>query len=488
MSVTLATVAAENCPHKGVDIVVYDVSTMEEIIRGYAVAYTAGALRKNQLHIGKRCAKLLTMLIKSSLRMRIEWACGFEPQPQKTVKRYHRDSIHQRANDLLFTAIKLAYPDRDDFKYRGLMATCFDYVYTAFLGKKLYAKIKKTRNKSYPIHQYIEDEVIRRRCVCYILMLANDIAGRECRIPDAKQPGLEATQRLIAAQTPGLVAVSTNREFAFMHDGARCGEIAAVYYGEVNIGDKSGDGYILQDGSVGLSENALAIVLEMSRQSLNTITSNGLPRNLRQFLEPDEKLEPIMVKVTAANSPYSGRCINFYAVADIELLLRVYAFAHLAGKLQKNQRHIGDNCLRLVIEMARSTFEMLILEACGLKAELRQAMEREFRKRSLTEERELVLGAISLAYPDYSAKKRQTLLASVFRFAYHDALSREERQQLKGKISPLHQHIADPATRNKLSRSLVMMAGGMALTGADLEQARERARGISEKLAAAAVR
>ena len=78
MSVTLATVVAKNCPHKGVDIVVYDVSTMEKIIRGYVVAYTAGTLRKNQLHLGKRCAELLTMLIKSSLRMRIEWACGFE--------------------------------------------------------------------------------------------------------------------------------------------------------------------------------------------------------------------------------------------------------------------------------------------------------------------------------------------------------------------------------------------------------------------------
>ena len=93
---------------------VYDVATMEEIIRAYAVAYTAGALRKNQLHIGKRCAELLTMLIKSSLRMRIEYACGFEPQPQNIVQRYHRDSIYHRANDLLFSALKLAYPGRDD--------------------------------------------------------------------------------------------------------------------------------------------------------------------------------------------------------------------------------------------------------------------------------------------------------------------------------------------------------------------------------------
>ena len=480
---TLATIAAENCPHKGVDIVVYDVPTMEEIIRVYAVAYTAGALRKNQLHIGKRCAELLTALIKSSLRMRIAWACGFTPQPQKTVRRYHRDSIFQRANDLLFAALKLAYPNRDDYKYRGLMATCFDYVYTAFLGKELYANIKKTRNKSYPIHHYIEDEVTRRRCVCYILMLANDIAARECRIPAAKQPGLEATQRLIAAQTPRLAAASTNRKFAFMREEIRCGDIAAVYYGEVHIGDQCGDGYILHDGSVGLSENSTAAFMGMDQKALQRIGNNGLPHKLRQFLDPREKLEPLAVKVAAANSPHRGRCINFYSVADIELLLRVYAFAHLADKLQKNQRHIGDNCLRLVINMALSTFEMLILEACGLKAELRQAMEREFRKNSLAEERELVLGAVTLAYPNWAAKKRQALLASAFRFAYHDALTSEQRNQIKGKISPLHQHIEDPATRNKLSRSLALMAGAMALTGADLEQARERARGIGEKLA-----
>ena len=55
---TSATVVAENCPYQGRDIVVYDVATMEEIIRTYAVAYTAGALRKNQLHIGQRCADL----------------------------------------------------------------------------------------------------------------------------------------------------------------------------------------------------------------------------------------------------------------------------------------------------------------------------------------------------------------------------------------------------------------------------------------------
>ena len=135
--------------------------------------------------------------------------------------------------------------------------------------------------------------------------------------------------------------------------------------------------------------------------------------------------------------------------------------------------------------MARSTFELLILQACGLELELRKAMDREFRKGLLAEERELLLGAITLAHPHASAKKRQALLASAFRFAYLDALSPQERNQIKGQSSPLHQHIEDFNTRSKLSRSLLLIAGRMSLASADLQHAREYARIIAAKLDAA---
>ena len=153
----------------------------------------------------------------------------------------------------------------------------------------------------------------------------------------------------------------------------------AIHYGELEIiSGVVGDCYILNDSRCVMSENGLAILLETNRQSLNSISLKGLPQNLRQFLEPGEQLEAQVVKVTAANSRYRGRCINFYPAAAIELLLRVYAFALLAGKLQKNQRQIGRNCLHLVISLTRFAFEILIIEACGLKAKLREAMQRQF--------------------------------------------------------------------------------------------------------------
>ena len=82
------------------------------------------------------------------------------------------------------------------------MANSSGYVYKAFLGKKLYKEILQQRDKRHAVHQYIEDNVLRRRCVGYTLMLANVIAGDHCRITAAKEPGWAAVQKLIAVQTP----------------------------------------------------------------------------------------------------------------------------------------------------------------------------------------------------------------------------------------------------------------------------------------------
>ena len=298
---TVATVVAKNCPYKNQDIVVYDVPTMEEIIRAYAMAYVNGGLRQNQLHIGRTCADLLTALLKSSLLIRIECSCGFQPRPQETVQRFHWDTIYKRTINLLYAALKRAYPKRKAERYSQLLSTCFGYVYKQFLGNKLYQEIKKRRNKNYPIHQYIEDDLIRHRCVGYLMMLANVIADRECRTAEAKDPGLAAAQKLIAVQTPGLIAEPARHNDSNLLDIAAAvsnDQIVAVYYGEVNIAGKSGDGYILQDGQAGLSENAVAKILGMDQKALQRIGKNGLPQNLRQFLEPGEQLEAQVVKVT----------------------------------------------------------------------------------------------------------------------------------------------------------------------------------------------
>ena len=478
---TLAEVTAKKCPYSGRNIVVYDVPLMEEIIRTYALAYANGCLRRNQLHLGETCADLLKALIKMSLSMRIELSCGLQPRPQQVVRRCHWDTIHQRARNLLYAALKLAYPYRNRKKYRGLMANCFGYVYKAFLGKKLYQEILQQRDKKHAVHQYIQDNVLRRRCVGYILMLANVIAGDQCRISAAKDPGWAAVQKLIAVQTPGMVAISGKQQSELIDAAGQLEEMQAVYYGQVNIAGKSGDGYILQDGSVGLSENALAIFIGMRQQAMFTIGKNGLPQKLRQFLEPEEQIKPLLVKVVAANSPYRGRYINFYPVADVEMLLRAYAFAFLSGKLQKNQRQIGSTCLQLVIHLARWAFEVVILDACGVEVKRWEAMQREFRKGLLEEERQLLLGAVAIAYPKLSQQKRHAIVASAFRFGYKDVLDSEERSRINGKSSPLHQHIEAAEIRNKLSRYLLVIAGQMVL-GAGLRLARQRARIISDDL------
>lgn len=74
MSVTFAFITAEKSPYKNQSIVVYDASIIEEIIRVYALAYSSGALRENQIHIGKRASMLVQILVRTALHIHIEHA------------------------------------------------------------------------------------------------------------------------------------------------------------------------------------------------------------------------------------------------------------------------------------------------------------------------------------------------------------------------------------------------------------------------------
>ena len=88
MATTFAFVTAEKSPYKNQSIVVYDASIIEEIIRVYALAYSSGALRENQIHIGKRASMLVQILVRTALHIHIEHACGLKVSVQKTVQRY----------------------------------------------------------------------------------------------------------------------------------------------------------------------------------------------------------------------------------------------------------------------------------------------------------------------------------------------------------------------------------------------------------------
>ncbi len=182
----LAKVTAKNSPHKGRNITVYTADVTETFIRFYAKEYAEDKLRKNQLHIGKRCVTLLVSLAKAALDAAIREACGLPPEIQKVVQRYFTDNIFAFECQMLYESLKVAYPGRDTYKYQFLMATVFKYCYEDILGRDIFKEIKKNK-KSYPIHQYIKDDKIRRLCVTYLNIIAAEIRVRRCKISEARK-------------------------------------------------------------------------------------------------------------------------------------------------------------------------------------------------------------------------------------------------------------------------------------------------------------
>jgi hypothetical protein len=186
METNLVEVVANNSPYKGRYIEMYTSSIIESLIRAYALALAHDALRENQKHIGQRCVILQCALTRTALEAAIKEACGFIPEIQKTVQRHYQDAIFTVETELLYNALQITYPNRETKKYCGLMATCFKYCYEDILGKEAYKRIK-THKQSYPVHQYIQDEETRKRCVGYINTLASQIAVRQCKIVEAKE-------------------------------------------------------------------------------------------------------------------------------------------------------------------------------------------------------------------------------------------------------------------------------------------------------------
>jgi len=91
VAVKSVEVIADNNPHKGRRINVYDTSFIESFIRGYALAFANETLRPNQKHIGKRCSILACALIKTVLDTAIKQACGLSSNIQQTAqKNYFR--------------------------------------------------------------------------------------------------------------------------------------------------------------------------------------------------------------------------------------------------------------------------------------------------------------------------------------------------------------------------------------------------------------
>ena len=101
----LINVVAKNSPHKGRNIVVYNVDFIESFIRGYALALAHRKLRPNQIHIGERCVILSICLIATALESAIKQACGLNPNIQKIAQTNYAEIGKAMKNTGLISSI-----------------------------------------------------------------------------------------------------------------------------------------------------------------------------------------------------------------------------------------------------------------------------------------------------------------------------------------------------------------------------------------------
>ncbi len=93
MTVTLVEVTANNSPYKGRKITVYNSEFVESLMRAYALANGNNILRKNQVHIGRRCVILLVALVRTALESAIKQACGLHSNIQKIAQKSYTDVV-----------------------------------------------------------------------------------------------------------------------------------------------------------------------------------------------------------------------------------------------------------------------------------------------------------------------------------------------------------------------------------------------------------
>jgi len=93
MATNRIKVVAKNSPYQGRKISIYDSLTIENLIRAYVLALANNKLRKNQKHIGERCAILQSSLVRSALEIAIKQACGLSPNIQQTAQKNYIDAV-----------------------------------------------------------------------------------------------------------------------------------------------------------------------------------------------------------------------------------------------------------------------------------------------------------------------------------------------------------------------------------------------------------
>jgi very-short-patch-repair endonuclease len=138
------------------------------------------------------------------------------------------------------------------------------------------------------------------------------------------------------------------------------------------------DGYVLDDGTAVMSERGTADLLGMDHKALQNMATTGIPKSLKSFVNEYFNMATTLVKVEASNSHYRGREIVVYSTETIETLISAYNLAAVYRTLQKNQRHIGERCARLVVSLIRTALEAAIREACGLPLHIQQTAQQHY--------------------------------------------------------------------------------------------------------------
>ena len=156
-------------------------------------------------------------------------------------------------------------------------------------------------------------------------------------------------------------------------------KLQAVHYGEVELipGIKC-DGYVLSDGTAGLSERGTANLLGMKQAPFQRMTPKWPPKILKPFIGAVHSMTPKSIKVVAKNSPYQGRNIVTYDSKFIGSFIRGYAMALAHQKLRPNQIHIGERCVILSTSLIDTTIYTAIKQACGLNPNIQKIAQTNY--------------------------------------------------------------------------------------------------------------
>lgn len=160
------------------------------------------------------------------------------------------------------------------------------------------------------------------------------------------------------------------------------------------------------------------------------------------------------VKVTSL-----GKTEDMIPFTSILNILSAYMIARNNEDLKIHQIRVAGMASDLyggvnkVIVQLTKNLEIKEKEEKGVPASIDLAFEQVFDDEIFQVEYPLLRETLEAAYPDRPEWKYKALIVCVFKYAYEDILGKYAYEMLKKKrkfLAPLHQHVNDPITRQKL--------------------------------------